>query len=145
MAQLETVETIRRFVPISTRAAPLILAGALAIVGVLTGFWLGADHADDWLLASRYTARASFAVFLIVYSASSLLRLWPGALTKSLVRYRRQWGFGFALAHTIHLAALAYYNIIILNMPGLQALLGGGLAYGFMFVMRRHQTTLVCR
>ena len=134
MAQLEA-EIIRRPVPIGTGAAPLILAGALAIAGVLTGFWLGADHTDDWLLASRYTARASFAIFLIVYSASSLLRLWPGALTKSLVRYRRQWGLGFALAHTIHLAALGYYNIIIFNMPGLQALLGGGLAYGLMFVM----------
>jgi methionine sulfoxide reductase heme-binding subunit len=117
------------------RAVPILLAGALAIVGVLAGFWLGADHADHWLLASRYTARASFVVFLIVYSASSLLRLWPSAMTKALVRHRRQWGLGFALAHTIHLGALAYYNIIILNMPGLQALLGGGLAYGLMFVM----------
>ncbi len=112
-----------------------MLAGVLAIAGVLAGFLLGADHAEHWLLAARYTARASFAVFLIVYSASSLLRLWPGVFTKSLVRHRRQWGLGFALAHTIHLAALAYYNIIILNMPGLQALLGGGLAYGLMFVM----------
>lgn len=120
---------------LAARVKPIILAGALAIAGVLAGFWLGADHADDWLHAARYTARASFAVFLIVYSASSLLRLWPSPLTKTLVRHRRQWGLGFALAHTIHLAALAYYNIIILNMPGLQSLLGGGLAYGLMFVM----------
>lgn len=102
---------------------------------MLAGFLLGADHETQWLLAAGYTARASFAVFLIVYSASSLLRLWPNITTKGLVRYRRQWGLGFALAHTIHLAALAYYNIIILNMPGLQALLGGGLAYALMFVM----------
>jgi methionine sulfoxide reductase heme-binding subunit len=74
-------------------------------------------------------------VFLIVYCVSSPLQLWPSETTKSLVRHRRQWGLGFALAHTIHLGALAYYNIIILNMPGLQALLGGGLAYGLMFVM----------
>jgi methionine sulfoxide reductase heme-binding subunit len=120
---------------LSARAVPILLAGALAIAGVLAGFWQGIDHADHWLLASRYTARASFAVFLIVYCASSLLRLWPSAMTKALARHRRQWGLGFALAHTIHLAALAYYNIIILNMPGLQALLGGGLAYGLMFVM----------
>lgn len=135
MAQLETGGMISQPAPISPRAVPLVLAGALASAGLLVGFWLGANHAEDWLLAARYTARASFAVFLIVYSASSLLRLWPSANTKSLVRYRRQWGLGFALAHTIHLGALAYYNIIILNMPGLQALLGGGLAYGLMFVM----------
>jgi methionine sulfoxide reductase heme-binding subunit len=120
---------------LNSRAAPLVLAGVLATAGVITGFILGSDYAEQWLLAARYTARASFAVFLIVYCASSLLRLWPSATTKSLVRHRRQWGLGFALAHTIHLGALAYYNIIILNMPGLQALLGGGLAYGLMFVM----------
>jgi methionine sulfoxide reductase heme-binding subunit len=120
---------------LNSRAAPLVLAGVLATAGVLVGFMLGSDYAEQWLLAARYTARASFAVFLIVYCVSLLLRLWPSETTKSLIRYRRQWGLGFALAHTIHLAALAYYNIIILNMPGLQALLGGGLAYGLMFVM----------
>lgn len=135
MAQRETEGMNRQPVLISPRAVPLVLAGALASAGLLVGFWLGTHNAEDWLLAARYTARASFAVFLIVYSASSLLRLGPSTMTKSLVRYRRQWGLGFALAHTIHLAALAYYNVIILNMPGLQALLGGGLAYGLMFVM----------
>jgi methionine sulfoxide reductase heme-binding subunit len=120
---------------LNSRAAPLVLAGVLATAGVITGFILGSDYAEQWLLAARYTARASFAVFLIVYCVSSPLRLWPSETTKLLVRHRRQWGLGFALAHTIHLGALAYYNIIILNMPGLQALLGGGLAYGLMFVM----------
>jgi methionine sulfoxide reductase heme-binding subunit len=128
-------EFTRDFALSPSRAAPIVVAGVLAIAGVIAGFMLGDDYSEHWLLAARYTARASFTVFLIVYSASSLLRLWPSATTKSLVRYRRQWGLGFALAHTIHLAALAYYNIIILNMPGLQALLGGGLAYGLMFVM----------
>jgi methionine sulfoxide reductase heme-binding subunit len=114
---------------------PIIVAGALAGGAVLVGLWLGNNAADDWLLAARYTARASFAVFLLVYTASSLLRLLPNALTKSLARHRRQWGLGFALAHTVHLGALIYYNVIIGNMPGLQALLGGGIAYGLMFVM----------
>ena len=80
MAQLRRVETAGHSAFLDSRVVPLMLSSGLAIAGVLAGFWLGADHADDWLLASRYTARASFAVFLIVYSASSLLRLWPGAL-----------------------------------------------------------------
>jgi DMSO/TMAO reductase YedYZ heme-binding membrane subunit len=128
-----------------TRSGPLLLGGGLAGIAILAGFLLGADHETQWLLAARYTARASFAVFLIVYSASSLLRLWPNEMSKGLVRYRRQWGLGFALAHTIHLAALAYYNIIILNMPGLQALLGGGMAYGLMFVMAATSNTASMR
>lgn len=128
-----------------TRSGPLIVAAALAGLGLLAGFLLGHDYETQWLLAARYTARASFAVFLIVYSASSLLRLWPNEMSKGLVRYRRQWGLGFALAHTIHLAALAYYNILLLNMPGLQALLGGGMAYGLMFVMAATSNTASMR
>lgn len=121
--------------PSASRSMPLIVGGALATAGLLAGFWLGADRTEDWLLAARYTARASFALFLIVYSASSLVRLWPSDTTKALVHYRRQWGLGFALAHTIHLGALAYYNLIIDNFPKLQALLGGGIAYGLIYVM----------
>ena len=135
MSNLLFPEVTRHFALSPSRAAPLVVAGLLAVAGVIVGFMLGDAYREQWLLAARYTARASFALFLIVYCASSLLRLWPNATTKSLVRHRRQWGLGFALAHTIHLAALAYYNIIILNMPGLQSLLGGGLAYGLMFVM----------
>jgi methionine sulfoxide reductase heme-binding subunit len=135
MTVANELEHEKRLSVLYTHTGPLISAAVLAGIGLLAGFFQGGNYETQWLLASRYTARASFAVFLIVYSASSLLRLWPSAMTKALVRYRRQWGLGFALAHTIHLGALAYYNIIILNMPGLQALLGGGLAYGLMFVM----------
>jgi methionine sulfoxide reductase heme-binding subunit len=120
---------------IASRPAPLLIAFAAALAALAAGMLLRSGHADQWLLAARYTARASFAVFIIVYCASSLLRLWPNDWTKLLVRRRRQWGLGFALAHTIHLGALAYYNIVILNMPGLQSLLGGGLAYALMFLM----------
>ena len=116
-------------------AAPLILAFVLSVKALMIAALFGDGMGDQLLLAARYTARVSFAVLLVAYSASSLLRLWPSEGTKLLVRHRRQWGLGFALAHTIHLAALTMYNIFILNMPGLQALLGGGIAYGLMFVM----------
>ncbi len=135
MSKLTSLTAEQQPLFLRTRSGPLLIGGGLAGLALLVGFWLGPDEETGWLLAARYTARASFAVFLIAYSASSLLRLWPNGMTKALVRYRRQWGLGFALAHTIHLAALAYYNIIILNMPGLQSLIGGGLAYGLMFVM----------
>jgi methionine sulfoxide reductase heme-binding subunit len=115
--------------------APLILAFILTVKALMIAALFGDGMGDQLLLAARYTARVSFAVFLVAYSASSLLRLWPSEGTKLLVRHRRQWGLGFALAHTVHLAALAAYNVFILNRPGLQALLGGGIAYGLMFVM----------
>jgi methionine sulfoxide reductase heme-binding subunit len=120
---------------IASPAAPLILAFVLSVKVLMIAALLGDDFADQLLLAARYTARASFAMFLVTYSASSLLRLWPNAATKLLVRNRRQWGLGFALAHIVHLAALAAYNVQVLNMPQTQTLLGGGLAYVLMFVM----------
>ncbi len=119
----------------SSRIAPLILAMVLSAKAVMIALLFGGDFADQLLLAARYTARASFALFLVTYSASSLLRLWPGEAAKALVRHRRQWGLGFALVHTVHLCALAWYNIAILNMPSAQALLGGGSAYALMFAM----------
>jgi methionine sulfoxide reductase heme-binding subunit len=117
------------------RYAPFVIAFVVSIKALMVAFLLGADFTEQLRLAARYTARASFAIFIVTYSASALLRLWPSDLTKSLVRHRRQWGLGFALVHTVHLAALSWFNIAIANTPGLQTLLGGGLAYGLMYVM----------
>jgi methionine sulfoxide reductase heme-binding subunit len=117
------------------RIFPFFLATLLCGIAIFAGLASQGDYATDWLLAARYTARASFAMFLIVYTASALFRLWPGDWTRAIMRHRRQWGLGFALAHSVHLGALGYYNVVIQNMPGLQALAGGGLAYGLMFVM----------
>jgi DMSO/TMAO reductase YedYZ heme-binding membrane subunit len=117
------------------RSFPFILSVVLSAIAIAIAALLGTDFEERLLLAARYTARASFPLFLIAYSASALLRLWPNDWTKPLVRHRRQWGLAFAFAHTVHLAALGWFNIFIANMPGLQALAGGGLAYGLMFVM----------
>jgi sulfoxide reductase heme-binding subunit YedZ len=117
------------------RYAPIVIAVVLSIMAIMVAALLGSDTTQQLRLAARYTARASFALFIVTYSASALLRLWPSNPTKALVRHRRQWGLGFALVHTVHLAALSWFNIAIANMPGLQTLLGGGLAYGLMYVM----------
>lgn len=119
----------------TSRFAPIILAAIVTAKALMVAALLGIDASEQLRLAARYTARASFAVFLVVYTASSLVRLWPNNWTKLILRYRRQWGLGFAFAHTIHLFALTAFNVFVLNMPSGQALLGGGLAYGLMFVM----------
>jgi len=86
------------------------------------------------LLAARWTARTAAPVFLVAYLASTLWRLWPGAVTAALLKRRRQWGLGFALAHTIHLAALLV-NIIAFRPRPLMTLVGGGLAYAMIYLM----------
>jgi methionine sulfoxide reductase heme-binding subunit len=117
------------------RAFPILFAAALAAFGCLAGMVLGDTFDERLQLAARYTARVSFPLFILVYCASSLVRLWPSRLWKAVLRRRRQWGLGFALAHTVHLAALAWFNIAVRSMPAAATLLGGGLAYGLMFAM----------
>jgi methionine sulfoxide reductase heme-binding subunit len=119
----------------STRLAPIILAFVLSAKAVMIGALLGADFTEQLRLAARYTARVSFPIFLITYSASSLLRLWPNDWTRTIARHRRQWGLGFAWAHTVHLAALTGFQIATNDMPSTQTLIGGGGAYVIMYAM----------
>lgn len=117
------------------RLAPLWLALALGLFAVAAGLWAGASPAEQALLAARWTARAALPLFLVTYLASSLFRLWPGDHTRALLRRRRQWGLGFALAHTIHLVALAV-NVLVFGPPRpAETLIGGGIAYGMIYIM----------
>ena len=86
-----------------------------------------------------------FPVFLVTYSASSLVRLWPNAVWKAVLRHRRQWGLGFALTHSVHLVALATFNVILGEMPKLVTLIGGGGAYVILYVMALTSNTASMR
>lgn len=117
------------------RSAPLLLAAAAGLIAVALGLWAGGTAAEQAGLAARWTARAALPFFLIAYAASSALRLWPGDLTRAIMRRRRQWGLGFALAHTIHLGALGTNLIVFGVQRPLLVLAGGGLAYGLIYLM----------
>lgn len=119
---------------IDNKATPLLLGLAFGLLAIALGWWVGATPAEDAKLAARWTARVALPLFLVPYLASSLLRLWPGDFTKALVRRRRQWGLGFALAHTIHLGALAY-NVLNYDPRSLPSLFPGGLAYVMIYIM----------
>ncbi len=117
------------------RSVPL-LAGLLAgLLAVAAGLIAGGDAAERAGLAARWTARAALPLFLVAFLAAPLVRRWPGGVTRALLRRRRQWGLGFALAHTIHLAALAINVIVYAPGRTWQSLIGGGLAYAMIFLM----------
>jgi methionine sulfoxide reductase heme-binding subunit len=117
------------------RATPLLLALILGLAAVGLGITVGVTPAEQANLAARWTARAAFPFFLLVFVASSLFRLWPSAVLKSVMRRRRQWGLAFALVFTIHLVALGI-NLIVFNVyRPLFVLLGGGLSYGLFYLM----------
>src|SRR5262245_20175709 len=94
----------------TSRCIQVAFAGAL-LAGIL-GLSLGSTPVESWQLAARFTARWSFPLFLLAFTASAWPRLWPGRWTRALVRSRRGVGLGFATAHTVHLGALTTYSVV---------------------------------
>jgi methionine sulfoxide reductase heme-binding subunit len=117
------------------RDTPFYLAVALGVLAIAAAFVAGDGLPERAALAARWTARAAFPLFFVAYVASSLQRIWPNTITRSLVIRRRQWGLGFALAHSIHLVALAFNVLNFDNSRPWFVLLGGGVAYGLMYLM----------
>jgi len=85
--------------------------------------------------AARLTARDSFLWFVIAWSASALARLWPGGWRTALLRRRRAIGLGFAASHTVHLGALLIAILVFDHGTKLATVVGGGIAYLFVFAM----------
>jgi methionine sulfoxide reductase heme-binding subunit len=79
-----------------------ILAGVIALVAV----WGHGAGEDGLRVALRATARFSVTIFLLVFVASPLARLWRSAATTWLLANRRYLGVSFAAAHTVHLAVV---------------------------------------
>ena len=116
------------------RRTPLLVGLAAGLAAVAAALLAGRGAPQEALLAARWTARAAAPIFLVAYLASTLWNLWPGAVTAALLRRRRQWGLGFALAHSIHLAALLV-NILVFRPRPLTTLIGGGIAYAMIYLM----------
>lgn len=117
------------------RATPLLLGLAAGLIAVAAGWLAGGDAAERAGLAARWTARAGLPLFLVAFLASTLVHRWPSPISRALLRRRRQWGLGFALAHTIHLVALGINVIVYAPGRTWQSLIGGGLAYVIIYLM----------
>jgi len=90
------------------------LFGALSAVVSLVAaaaYAFAPDKVQALQYAIRATARTSFLLFLAVFTASTLVKLWPSTLTKSLTRERRFIGLSFAYSQLLHAVALAVYIV----------------------------------
>jgi DMSO/TMAO reductase YedYZ heme-binding membrane subunit len=133
---------------VPTRATPLSPAGyrlhgwrivgwaalALHLMVLLTLLIWGAGE-DGVRAVIRYTARTSFALFMLAFAASALHRLRPGTFTRWLLSNRRYVGVSFAVSHGLHLAAilvLARISAAFVAELAIATIVGGGL--GFVFV-----------
>ena len=116
---------------LDTLAAGLLLMAAAVL--------LLAPDAEGFRPLIRVTARSSFVLFLLAFTASAALRRWPGTFTRWQLANRRQLGLGFAISHTIHAAAIAGFawtdpsGFDAATSPG--NFVSGGLAYVFIVLM----------
>jgi sulfoxide reductase heme-binding subunit YedZ len=79
----------------------------------------------------RFTVRVSFTVFIVVYAAAPLRRLFPSPVTRWLSTNRRYLGVSFAWAHGLHALAIALLALLLgdaFEAPP-TTILGGGLGY----------------
>ena len=99
-----------------------LFAGGIAL--------LGTDEAGLRAL-TRLTVRVSFTVFIVVYLAAPLRRLFPSPATRWLARNRRYLGVSFAWAHGLHAVAIGLLARLLGDAFEADAatLVGGGLGY----------------
>lgn len=111
-------------------AATGLLIGGAVVIASLEAHGLSAD---GWQMAARYTARASFLLFMTVYLIAPASQIFPRFTV--LKRERRGFGLAFAGAHYVHLVALIGYFQISGQTPALLTVTLGGLAYVLIGLM----------
>jgi hypothetical protein len=123
---------MRRQVPTQAVIAFVTLAG----FGVVAyGFSLHGWTEEGAGAAARLTARFSFPIFVLAWSASAIARLWPGGWRTILLRRRRAIGLSFAAAHVVHLGALLTALLVFGVEAKPTTLIGGGLGYVLIAAM----------
>lgn len=75
-------------------------------------FWLFGDEEAGLAALVRFSARTAFALFLLVYAAAPLRRLWAGPVSRWLLRNRRYLGLSFAWALALHGIAIAMLALV---------------------------------
>jgi hypothetical protein len=111
----------------------LLCAMSLALLA------LNAGDIEGIRLVIRATARTSLLLFVLAFTASALVELAPGELTRWQRRNRRHLGVSFAISHFIHLAAiLALASLdreLFWKLTNLTTIVLAGTAYLFIAAM----------
>ena len=117
------------------RSWPMWLGLLLGLIAFAAGFALGDGVIEQWRLATRYTARVGFPLFILTYIARPLQQLRPGPFAKELLARRKWFGLGFAISHTIHFAAIVTFYRVSQEAPAPITIVGGGFAYLLLWAM----------
>jgi methionine sulfoxide reductase heme-binding subunit len=88
---------------------PLALLVSAAICARLPATDLGIPAGAESMVL--HSVRCALPLFLVAFTASSLVVLWPGRLSRWLLRNRRSFGLAFAAGMAWHLGFVAYYML----------------------------------
>lgn len=122
--------------PAKPTAQIILVASIGALIAAGAGIWMGGDLArESFQGAARLTARWSFVIFLVVWSASALAHLWPGGWRAGLLYNRRGLGLGFAAAHLIHAGFFLTAILAFGTETSPKTVIGGGLGYVFVILL----------
>jgi methionine sulfoxide reductase heme-binding subunit len=118
----------------------IVGAVAIALILVVTMEAMMASAPVDGVRGIiRATARSSFVLFALAFTASPVCYFWPNPWTRWQLRNRRYLGVSFALSHFVHLLAIFALGHLA---PGELAAetnaitwIFGGLAYVFIGLM----------
>ena len=118
------------------------IVGAVAIaliLGVTVVAMMAMEPVDGIRGIIRMTARVSFALFALAFTASAAWRFWPNLWTRWQLRNRRYLGVSFAVSHTVHLLAIFALGRVAPAELAAEAnavtWIFGGLAYVFIALM----------
>lgn len=116
---------------------PLLSLIAVAVLA-MTGLAIAsqASLVEGVHSAVRATARSSFALFLLAFTASAFAALLPGPASSALLRERRYIGLGFAFSHLVHAVVIyAYGRLAPEFWPGRSALANVPGSIGYLFLL----------
>lgn len=118
----------------------LALACSAALVVGAAAIYAAYDVPIDGIRrVIRVTAHTSLAFFLLTFSASALMRLWPSETTRWLRRNRRQFGVTFAVSHIVHgiaiIALVRSDETLFWQLSSVGNIVAGGSAYVFILLM----------
>ena len=110
-------------------AALVLLMTALILI-------INPDLTEGVRSAIRATARSSFVLFLLAFTASAFTVLVPSPLSKSLVRERRFIGLAFAFSHLVHALLIYWYGQLNTEFwPGRTTLGNVPGTVGYVFIL----------
>jgi methionine sulfoxide reductase heme-binding subunit len=112
------------------------LLAALVLLMTVMILIINPDLTEGVRSAIRATARSSFVLFLLAFTASAFAVLVPSPLSKSLVRERRFIGLAFAFSHLVHAVLIYWYGQLNTEFwPGRTTLGNVPGTVGYVFVL----------